>query len=91
GSRPELFPKALASEADALSLDLEDAVAPPRKDEARAAVAAFLRGLPPRTEGARKRIIIVRVNGPATPLFDPDLRAVIGKGLDVLNLPMVES
>ena len=91
GSRPELFPKALASEADALSLDLEDAVAPSRKDEARAAVAAFLRGLPPRSEDARNRIIIVRVNGPATPLFDPDLRAVIGKGLDVLNLPMVES
>ncbi len=31
GSRPELFAKALASDADALSFDLEDSVAPERK------------------------------------------------------------
>lgn len=88
GTRPELFPKALASEADALSLDLEDAVTPSRKEEARAAVEAFLRGRP---EGGDGKIVIVRVNGPATPLFEPDLRAVLGRGLDVVNLPMVES
>ena len=43
GSRPELFAKAAASAADALSFDLEDAVAKDRKAEARAAVGAFLR------------------------------------------------
>ena len=88
GSRPELFDKALGSAADALSFDLEDAVAPDRKEVARAAVAAFLRARP---EGGGGKTVIVRVNGPATPLFGPDVAAVIGPGLDVVNLPMVES
>ena len=42
GSRPELFDKALAGAADALSLDLEDAVPAAAKAEARARVAAFV-------------------------------------------------
>jgi citrate lyase subunit beta/citryl-CoA lyase len=92
GSRPELFAKALGSAADALSLDLEDAVTPDRKAEAREAVAGFLRGLPTREAGAgRGKIMIVRVNGLATPLFEPDLQAITGPGLDVVNLPMAES
>ncbi|HEY4802670.1 MAG TPA: aldolase/citrate lyase family protein, partial [Paraburkholderia sp.] len=41
-SRPELFEKALASAADALSFDLEDSVAPARKPEAREALRALL-------------------------------------------------
>ena len=43
GSRPELFGKALASAADSLSFDLEDAVAESRKDEARAELQAALK------------------------------------------------
>ena len=43
-SRPELFAKALASAADAISFDLEDAVAPERKAMARAALNDLLRG-----------------------------------------------
>ncbi len=39
GDRPERFAKALASGADAVIFDLEDAVAVPAKDDARAAVA----------------------------------------------------
>ena len=39
GNRPERFAKALASGADAVVLDLEDAVAADAKAEARAAVA----------------------------------------------------
>jgi citrate lyase subunit beta/citryl-CoA lyase len=42
GDRPDRFAKAAASGADAIILDLEDSVALPRKDEARAAVRAFL-------------------------------------------------
>ncbi len=87
GSRPDFFAKALAGAADALSLDLEDAVAEPRKAEAREQVAGFLRGLP---AGSRK-IMIVRVNGLATPHFAADIEAITGPGLDVVNLPMVES
>ena len=88
GSRPALFAKALAGDADALSLDLEDAVAPERKTEARGNVAGFLRGLP--AEGTGKAII-VRVNGLETPHFADDVAAIIGPGLDVLNLPAAES
>ena len=42
GSRPELFDKALASAADALSFDLEDAVAEPKKESARATLATWM-------------------------------------------------
>lgn len=86
GSRPELFAKALASEADALSFDLEDAVDEKKKDMARAEVAAFLRSLP----AARDKTIIVRVNGIDTPHFEADIEAIRGPGLDLVNLPMVE-
>ena len=65
GSRPELFAKALAGEADGISIDLEDAVEESRKVEARGAVAAFLRAEPP----ASGKVIIVRVNGRDTPHF----------------------
>jgi citrate lyase subunit beta/citryl-CoA lyase len=86
GSRPELFAKALAGEADALSFDLEDAVEESRKAEARAAVEELLRARRP--EG---KVIIVRVNGLATPHFDADVTAVVGPGTDLVNLPMVEA
>jgi citrate lyase beta subunit len=87
GSRPELFAKAMASEADALSFDLEDAVDEARKGEARTEVARFLRSLPPNCG----KTIIVRVNGLDTPHFAADLEAIVGPGLDILNLPMCES
>ncbi len=85
GSRPELFEKALAGGADAVSFDLEDAVVPARKSEARSAVGAFL--LQPRVRGP---ICIVRINPLGTPEYAADLDAVICDGLDVINLPKVE-
>jgi citrate lyase subunit beta/citryl-CoA lyase len=87
GSRSELFEKAAATTADALSFDLEDAVAPDRKADARAAVAAWLRGRP----NADRKVVVVRANGWSSGLFEDDLQAIVGPGLDVLNLPMVES
>lgn len=87
GSRPELFAKAMASEADALSFDLEDAVDESRKGEARAELAKFLRTLPPNSG----KIIIVRVNGLDTPHFEPDIEAISGAGVDIVNLPKPES
>ena len=83
GSRPELFAKAMASEADALSFDLEDAVDESRKGEARAELAKFLATLPPNPG----KTIIVRVNGLDTPHFEADLEAIVGTGVDILNLP----
>ena len=87
GSRPELFAKALAGEADALSFDLEDAVDEQRKDMARNELAKFLRSLPPNTG----KVIIVRVNGLDTPHFERDIEAIVGSGVDIVNLPKPES
>ena len=88
GSRPELFAKAVASQADAISIDLEDAVEESRKVEARAAVSSFLNSRQP---GADGKVMIVRVNAPSTPHFEPDLQAIVGPALDLANLPMAES
>ena len=88
GSRPELFPKALAGPADALSFDLEDAVPEAGKAEARRLVGEALRSS---EFAASKKILIVRVNALTTPHFAADLAAVVGPRLDLLNLPKVES
>lgn len=85
GSRPEWFGKAMAGEADAVSIDLQDAVDESRKAEARAAAGEFLRSLPK----ARTKGIIVRVNALDTRHFEADVEAISGPGLD--NLPKVES
>ena len=87
GSRPELFAKAMAGEADALSIDLEDAVDENRKAEARAAVRAFLHSLP----ADKTKTIIVRVNGIATEHFEADVEAIAGPGLDLINVPMTQT
>jgi citrate lyase subunit beta / citryl-CoA lyase len=86
GSRPELFAKAAASAADALSFDLEDAVAKDRKAEARALLAAFLR----QSSTEVRKIFVVRVNAVGTDLFQADLDAVVAPRLDIVNLPVVE-
>ena len=84
GARPELFAKALASQADALSFDLEDAVAAERKAQARVAVAAFVAG--GQAAAARKRVI-VRTNAPDSVHFAADLAAVARPGVDLITCP----
>ena len=86
GSRPELFAKAMAGEADGISIDLEDAVTEARKGEARASVGEWLRAA--RTDD---KLVIVRVNAMDTPHFEADLQAVVQPGLQVLNLPKPQS
>jgi len=88
GGRPELFAKAAASRADALSLDLEDSVPAEAKVQARASVAEFIVAESTR---ALAKAIIVRVNAPGTPWFDDDLHAVARDGVALLNLPKIES
>lgn len=88
GSRPELFAKALAGSADALSLDLEDAVIPALKQEARERVGEFTASAAVR-EAAK--LIIVRVNAPDSEHFEADVHAVVRRGLTLLNLPKIES
>jgi citrate lyase subunit beta/citryl-CoA lyase len=87
-SRPELFAKALAGAADALSFDLEDAVQEGRKGEARRTLEAFLRQASERPPG---KVLIVRVNGLRTSHFEADLAAVAWPVVDMINLPKPES
>ena len=86
-SRPELYAKALASAADALSMDLEDAVEESRKGEARATLSAWLRSAPADPDA---KIVIVRCNAADTPHFRDDVQAVAWPALRMLNLPKVE-
>ena len=88
GDRPALFAKAMAGDADVLSFDLEDAVPHASKTEARTQVAAFLRDAPHRAVGKQ---VIVRVNALHSPAWEDDLRAVLPLGVDLVNLPKVES
>lgn len=88
GARPDLFAKALAGQADALSFDLEDAVAAEAKPAAREAVAAFVHSEAARTAA---KAMIVRVNPPGTPWFLDDVAAVVHAGIALINLPKAES
>ncbi len=73
--RPDRYEKALAA-ADAVILDLEDAVAPDRKDDARAALAAS--ALPPERT-------VVRVNPVAAGMLEADLAAVDAAGYRIAH------
>jgi len=75
--------KALASEADAVVLDLEDAVAPNRKEEARETVSRVLESEP-------EKPVLVRVNAVGTEPSAADIDAVIGRHLAGLRLPKIE-
>lgn len=85
GSNARALEKARGLPADALVLDLEDAVAPAAKEEARARVVeALARG------GFAPREVVIRVNGPATPWGAGDLAAAARSGADGVLLPKVE-
>lgn len=83
GSRPERFAKALASGADAVIVDLEDAVEPALKARARNDLAAFLEANPQ----ARVR---VRVNAAGHPEHVADLELCRLPGVAGILLPKVE-
>jgi citrate lyase subunit beta/citryl-CoA lyase len=83
GDRPDRMAKALGAGADALILDLEDAVAPAAKVEARRAVADFLNA----NSQAR---IWVRVNPLDSAENEKDLVAVLGAHPDGIVLPKAE-
>ncbi|MGE0257988.1 MAG: CoA ester lyase [Alphaproteobacteria bacterium] len=84
GNHARRVEKALTLDADAVILDLEDAVATAEKPAAREAVAAsFAR---PRTG-----LLYVRVNAVDTEFCYGDLLAVVRPGLDGIILPKVES
>jgi citrate lyase subunit beta/citryl-CoA lyase len=82
GSRPERFDKALAAGASAVIIDLEDAVAPADKDQARAALAAWLRP---------EHAVIVRINSADTAWFADDLALCGVPGVAGVMVPKAES
>jgi len=84
GDRPERFAKALASGADAVVIDLEDAVAPAAKDAARSAVSDFLA-----TAQERARIV-VRINDAGALGFQADLALLATRHVAAVMLPKAE-
>lgn len=88
-SRPELFAKALVSEADYIFLDLEDAVAPAEKVGARAHAIA---GLKDHDWRAHRKTVSLRINGLDTHFMYRDVVEVIeaaGDRLDTVLIPKV--
>ena len=88
GSAPRVMHKALMSGADAVVLDLEDAVAPAAKDLARADVAKLLDELDPAATAAD---VHVRINRDGEGYSERDLESVVVPGLDGLRLPKAET
>lgn len=88
GARPELFAKALAGDADALSFDLEDSVPEAGKEAARQAIAGFLTDP---ALAASSKCVIVRTNAPDSPHFAADLAAMAQPRVDLLNIPKLET
>jgi citrate lyase subunit beta/citryl-CoA lyase len=82
GDSAKKFARARDAQADALILDLEDSVAPAKKDEARAHVASLLGA-----EEARNWRFFVRINPFESGLALDDLAAVVAPGLDGILLP----
>lgn len=83
--RPDRVAKALDSAADVVLVDLEDAVAPARKDEARANAVRLL------SEPLARRVQ-VRINHASTPWHSADLEALAGLPVEVgARIPKVES
>jgi citrate lyase subunit beta/citryl-CoA lyase len=83
---PGMLDKALATDADALMIELEDGIHRSRKDEARQAVAEFI---------ARRvfadKVILVRVNDVSTMAGQEDLRRLAALGAPAVILPKVRS
>ncbi len=86
GSNPRALEKAKSLPADAVVFDLEDAVGPDNKVEAREkACAAAYAG------GYRRRQVVIRVNGMDTPWGHDDLAAAVKASPDAVLVPKVSS
>jgi citrate lyase subunit beta/citryl-CoA lyase len=83
GIRAELVEKALATGVDALVLDLEDSVPPPRREEARANVAAVLARYP-------DRLTFIRINHPSEGELEQDLSVLAPHPMQGLMAPKVD-
>ncbi len=98
GDRPDRYAKALAAGADAVCIDLEDAVAPGRKAGARASVGHFLADRAAAAAGSDPAAapgpapgpsVVVRVNDTETERGQRDAEALRGRPPDAVMLPKV--
>lgn len=80
GNRPERFEKAATSGADAVIIDLEDAVPSDAKIDARAALSTKFTALP----------VLVRINAVGTEWYAEDLEAVLKMPIAAVVLPKAE-
>ena len=81
GNRPERFDKALASGADSVIVDLEDAVPPDQKVATRETVRQWL---------CAERRVVLRINGADTPWFIDDLALCRLPGVAAVMLAKAE-
>ena len=79
--------KALASGADGVIVDLEDSIAPERKELARKAALDFLKSAQAKKDRPR---LLVRINGLDTGMTDADLDAVVAGKPDAILFPKAE-
>ena len=85
GSNPRALEKGREVAADGLIMDLEDAVAPEAKDEARARIVATIAA-----GGYGGRELVVRINGADTQWFEDDLQAIAASGAHGVLIPKVD-
>ncbi len=76
GLKPDMFPKALASGADIVCVELEDGIAPKDKDEARKKALALFE-TPQANDGVER---IVRINCLRTAFGLADVQAILDTG-----------
>ncbi len=86
GNRPERFAKALASGADRIIIDMEDAVAPADKVAARAAIAQWMLA---HTEHAEQ--VLIRINDAATAWYADDMAMAQSVQARCIMLPKCEA
>jgi citrate lyase subunit beta/citryl-CoA lyase len=87
GDKPEVLAKALGRGADALIVDLEDAVAPASKDAARTVVAEWLSGLPAAADNPVQ--VWIRIN--SGDMGHTDVRAVLSPAVTGVVAAKTES
>jgi citrate lyase subunit beta/citryl-CoA lyase len=87
GDSPKKLEKALTCGADAVIVDLEDAISPERKAQARDITLGFLKEA---VSVPTRPTLLVRINGLQTGLIDADLDAVVAGRPDGIMLPKAE-
>jgi citrate lyase subunit beta/citryl-CoA lyase len=85
GNSPSMVQNCMVLGADAVILDLEDAVALTEKDAARSLVRHALETL-----DFMGTTVFVRVNGADTPFFEEDIRAIVPARPDGIRLPKTD-